>query len=201
MKRLLFLIGFATVATAQTPALKPGLYAIFETSQGTITAELSEKATPATVKNFVELVQGTKPWLDPKTKSMVTRPYYQNLTFHRVLPEIMIQSGSITGRSADNCGVKVPDEFMPGLQFDRAGKLAMANTGEPNSGGCQFFFTDEVMSQWNGKYTVFGQVVAGQDVVHAINRLPSRNETPDKPATLIGVTIQRVEKPVKNKSK
>ena len=80
---------------------------------------------------------------------------------------------------------------MPGLQ----------TVGEPNSGGCQFFFTDEVMSQWNGKYTVFGQVVAGQDVVHAINRLPSRNETPDKPATLIGVTIQRVEKPVKNKSK
>lgn len=189
----------ASAVSAQVPELKPGLYAIFDTSMGQITAQLYEKEAPKTVTSFVGLAQGTKPWLDPKTKTMVTRPFYENLKFHRVLPEIMIQSGSISGRSTDNCGVKVPDELMPGLTFERAGMLAMANTGQPNSGACQFFFTDELMKQWNGKYTIFGRVVSGQDVIHAINRLPSRNETPDKPAILKTVSIQRVEKPAKNK--
>lgn len=201
MKRSFLFFGFAVVAAAQTPAMKPGLYAVFDTSLGGFTAQLFEKETPVTVRSFVALAQGNKPWLDPKTKTMVSRPFYQNLTFHRVLPEVMIQSGSISGQSADNCGVRIPDEFMPGLQFDRAGKLAVANTGEPNSGGCQFFITEDVMREWNGKYTIFGQVVAGQDVVHAINHLPSRAERPDKPAILNGVTIMRVEKPAKGKTK
>lgn len=193
------LLLLAPVLTAQTPALKPGLYAVFDTSMGEITAQLYEKEAPKTVASFVGLVQGTKPWLDPKTKTMVTRPFYENLKFHRVLPEIMIQTGSISGQSADNCGVKVPDEFLPGLTFERTGILAVANTGQPNSGACQIFFTDELMKEWNGKYAIFGRVLAGQDVIHAINRLPSRNETPDKPAILKSVTIQRVEKPEKKK--
>ncbi len=136
----------------------------FDTSLGSITAELYEKYTPIAVSNFVGLAQGTKAWRDPKTGNMVKRPMYENITFHRVLRDVMIQSGDPTGTSAHNCGFRIKDEFLPGLTFDRAGKLAVANTGEPDSGGCQFFITTEIMREWNEKYTIFGQVVAGQDV-------------------------------------
>src|SRR5579862_8057824 len=85
------------------PKMKPGLYAIFNTSEGNFQALLYEKDVPKTVQNFVELAQGTKPWLDPKTRTMVRRPLYDNITFHRVTPEIMIQSGDPTGLGTHNC--------------------------------------------------------------------------------------------------
>ena len=72
------------------------------------------------------------------------RPLYQNITFHRVVPHDMIQAGDPTGLGTHNCGFTIRDEFLPGLRFDRAGRLAMANTGNPDSGGCQFFITSNV---------------------------------------------------------
>jgi peptidyl-prolyl cis-trans isomerase A (cyclophilin A) len=187
-------LALAGICLAQTPPLKPGLYAVFNTSEGTITAELYEKYTPIAVRNFVALAQGTKAWRDAKTGNMVKRPMYENITFHRVISHVMIQSGDPTGTSSHNCGIRIPDEFLPGLMFDRVGRLAVANSGQTDSGGCQFFFTTEVMREWNGHYTIFGQVVAGMDVVVAINRLPFHGEKPDKPAILRGVTIERIGK-------
>ena len=139
---------------------------------GTFTARLYEKDTPITVENFVALAQGTKATRDPKTKELVNRPLYENITFHRVLPGVMIQSGDPTGTGSHPCGVKLPDEILLGLRFDGAGKLAMANTGAPNSGGCQFFITTQAMRDWNDKYTIFGVVVEGMDAVSKINRVP-----------------------------
>jgi len=191
---------FAATALAQKPAiLKPGLYAIFNTSEGQITAVLYEKYTPVTVTSFVALAQGTKAWRDPKTGTMVRRPLYENMTFHRVLPGEAIQSGDPTGTSAHNCGVTIRDEFLPGLRFGGPGRLAMANTGNPDSGGCQFFITDEAMPQWDGKYTIFGEVVAGLDVVAKISHAPVHGDKPVNPVKLISVTIQRVEAPGKHK--
>jgi peptidyl-prolyl cis-trans isomerase A (cyclophilin A) len=185
----------ATVFVQQAPiSLKPGLYATFNTSKGTFIAVLYEKDTPASVKNFVELAQGTKAWRDPQTKAMVKRPMYNNITFHRVLRGQMIQSGDPTGTSAHNCGVTVPDETRIGLQFDRAGRLAVANSGEPNSGGCQFFITDDLVHSWNQQYTIFGQVVSGMEVVNAISHAPLHGDKPIEPVKLISVTISRVEK-------
>ena len=195
MNRIAFLISFAALAVAQNPpALKPGLYAVLNTDAGTITAQLFEKDTPVTVANFVALAQGTKPWRDPKTGQMVRRPLYENITFHRVIPGEAIQSGDPTGTSAHNCGVTIRDEFLPGLLFSGPGRLAMANTGAADSGGCQFFITDQPMPRWNGKYTIFGQVVAGMDVVSKINHAPVHDEKPVNPVRLINVTIQRVAK-------
>jgi peptidyl-prolyl cis-trans isomerase A (cyclophilin A) len=174
------------------PKLKPGLYVILNTSEGEIQALLYEKEVPITVKNFVGLAQGTKPWLDPETKQMVRRPLYQNMTFHRVIPEVMIQTGDPTGKGNHNCGIRIQDEFLPGLQFSASGRLAMANTGQENSGGCQFFITDGPMTQWNGHYTVFGQVVSGQNVVTKINRLPIKGEKSLHPAMLNSVSIVRL---------
>jgi len=195
MNRVALLISFATLALGQnSPALKPGLYAVFNTDAGTFTAQLFEKDTPATVANFVALAQGTKPWRDPKTGQMVRRPLYENITFHRVIPDEAIQSGDPTGTSAHNCGVTIRDEFLPGLLFSGPGRLAMANTGAADSGGCQFFITDQPMPRWNGKYTVFGQVVAGMEVVSKIAHAPVHGEKPVEPVKLISVTIERISK-------
>jgi peptidyl-prolyl cis-trans isomerase A (cyclophilin A) len=176
-----------------SPALKPGLYAIFNTSEGAITARLYEKYTPRTVANFVALAEGTKPWRDPKTGAMVRRPLYENITFHRVLPGDAIQSGDPTGTSAHNCGVTVSDEFLPGLRFSAPGRLALANNGNPDSGGCQFFITVQSMPRWDGKYTIFGEVVAGMDVVSKIGRGPVHGDKPVDPVKLINVSIQRID--------
>lgn len=174
------------------PALKPGLYATFNTSEGAITARLYEKYTPGTVANFVALAQGTKPWRDPKTGAMVGRPLYDNITFHRVVPEEAIQSGDPTATGAHDCGVAIRDEFLPGLRFSGPGRLALANNGNPDSGGCQFFITAQQMPRWDGKYTIFGEVVAGLDVVSKISRMPVHGDKPVDPVKLIHVSIQRI---------
>jgi len=131
---------------------------------------------------------------------MVKQPLYDNITFHRVVPGEMIQSGDPPGTGAHNCGFTIRDEFLPGLRFDGAGKLAMANTGEPDSGGCQFFITSNAVREWSGKYTIFGMVVEGLDVVAKINHGKLHGDRPVDPVKLIGVTIQRVgPEPVKKR--
>lgn len=191
MKVLPALILSASVAVSQAPADKPGLYAIFNTSGGVITARLYEKDVPAAVRNFVGLAQGTKAWRDPRTKALVKRPLYQNIPFFRVLRDEAIQAGDPTGTNTHECGVRIPDEFRPGLRFDRAGKLAVANTGQPDSGGCQFFITAGPAPQWNDQYTIFGDVVSGLDVVEKIAHAPTHGDKPVNPVNLIGVTIER----------
>jgi cyclophilin family peptidyl-prolyl cis-trans isomerase len=197
MNGLTFLMAVAALPmTLESPALAqqelpPGLYAVFNTSAGMFTAKLYEKDTPIAVQTFVGLAMGTKPWADPVTHKLVKRPLYDNITFHRIIAGTMIQSGDPTGKGTHNCGFTIRDELLPGLRFDRAGKLAMANTGAPDSGGCQFFITTGPMSQWNGKYTIFGYVVSGQDVVEKISRAPARDEKPLEPVKLLSVTINR----------
>lgn len=182
--------------------LPNGLYAILNTSMGNITAQLYEKDTPITVDNFVALAQGTKATRIPKTGAMARVPLYDNITFHRVVPDVMIQSGDPTGTGKHDCGFTIRDEFLPGLRFDRPGKLAMANTGAPDSGSCQFFITTNAMREWDGKYTIFGVVVEGLDVVSRINHAPVRGDRPVDPVKLISVSIERVgPEPVKKKKK
>jgi cyclophilin family peptidyl-prolyl cis-trans isomerase len=189
---VLLLTAICALAGKPPAPLPNGLYATFNTSLGTIVAMLYEKYTPESVENFVGLARGTKPWREPKTGKMVRRPMYDNLTFHRVLRGKMIQSGDPTGTSAHNCGITVHDEFLLGLQFDRPGRLAVANSGAPDSGACQFFITADLAPEWNQKYTIFGQVVRGQDVVEAISKAPVHGEKPVDPVKLISVTIERI---------
>ncbi len=189
------LILFAALANAQSgKPLKPGLYAVFDTSMGSFTTELYEKYTPNNVANFVGLATGTRAWYDPKMKAMVKRPLFNGITFHRVVREQMIQFGDPTGLGSHNCGFTLRDEYLPGLMFDRPGRLAVANTGKPDSGACQFFVTDEPIRQWNNNYTIIGQIVEGQDVVHKINSVRTDGEKPREPVILNRVFIRRVLK-------
>ncbi|HXK01057.1 MAG TPA: peptidylprolyl isomerase [Verrucomicrobiae bacterium] len=198
-KLALVLLAAGCVSAQQRPN---GLYAVFQTSMGNFVARLFEKDTPVTVENFVALAQGTRATRSPKSGQFVKVPLYDNITFHRVVRGEMIQSGDPTGTGMHNCGFTIRDEFLPGLRFDTGGRLAMANTGDPDTGGCQFFITVGPMPSWNGKYTIFGSVVEGQDVVSMINRAPAHGDKPVSPVKLITVTIERVgPEPVKKKKK
>lgn len=199
MKSALFLLAAGCLVAQQLPN---GLYAVFQTSTGNFTARLYEKDTPIAVQTFVGLAQGTIATRDPKTKAWRKVPLYDNITFHRVLPGVMIQSGDPTGTGTHNCGFTIRDEILPGLRFDRSGKLAMANTGAPDTGGCQFFITTNAMPEWNGKYTIFGVVVDGEDVVSKVDHAPVHGDKPVDPVKLISVTIERVgPEPVKRKKR
>jgi len=200
VKRSLLLFLAAGCICAQS---RPnGLYAVLHTSLGNITARLYEKDTPVAVRTFVALAQGRQGTLNPTTHKVVKVPFYDNITFHRVVRGEMIQAGDPTGTGRHNCGFTIRDEFLPGLRFDGSGKLAMANTGEPDSGGCQFFITVGPMSSWNGKYTIFGVVVEGLDVVATINRGRVKGDKPVDPVKLITVTVERVgPAPGRNKTK
>jgi peptidyl-prolyl cis-trans isomerase A (cyclophilin A) len=192
----LFALGLAAlvltayIPSGQAAAREPGLYATMTTSLGTIVLKLYEQESPITVKNFVDLALGRKAWLDPKTGQMVTRPLYNGLTFHRVIPGFMIQGGDPLGNGTGGTRA-IKDEFHPSLKFNTSGRLAMANAG-PNTGSCQFFITETPTTHLNGLHTIFGQVVEGQNVVSKIARTPrDSNDMPRTPVVIQSITFQR----------
>ena len=178
------------------PAREDGLYATIQVSHGgqpmgAITFRLFELESPVTVRNFVDLALGRKAWTDPKTGARVRRPLYNGLTFHRVIPGFMIQGGDPLGTGMGGTDV-IKDEFHPTLKFDIPGRVAMANAG-PRTGSCQFFITEVPTPHLNGKHTIFGQVVEGQELVGKIARLPrDSRDKPTTPVVMTRVSIERV---------
>ena len=200
MKRLFVALMVVCCGFAQKPPkpLKNGLYANITTEFGDIRAILYEKDVPQAVAVFIRLAQGVQPFRDVDGQ-IVKRRFYDNTTFFRIVPDSAVQAGSPDGSNTYQCGIKIKDELLPGLRF-QPGSLAIANAG-PDTGGCQFFITIASMATWNMKYTIFGQVVEGLDVVNKIARVPTHDEHPLTPPKLIGVTIQRVGPPPAEKPK
>ncbi len=164
------------------PAVPTGPTAIFDTSMGRLTCKLFSKEAPKTVDNFVGLATGTKTWTDPVTQQKVTgKPFYDGTTFHRVIPQFMIQGGDRLGTGAGDAGYFFDDEFSPSLRFDVPGRLAMANAG-PNTNGSQFFITEVPVPELNGKHTIFGQCDAHSVVLAGAIARVERNAQ-DKPVT------------------
>jgi peptidyl-prolyl cis-trans isomerase A (cyclophilin A) len=176
-------------------ARTPGVYAVFETSMGTIVCELFEKQTPVTVANFVGLAQGTKEWMTPKGQ-FVKQPYYDGVVFHRVLKGTLIQAGDVTKAGNFTPIPPFQDEIVAGLTFDRAGMLAMANNGPgTNTNRTQFFITVKPSPYLNRKHTIFGRVVEGLEVATKISEVPLFGSRPRDEVVIKKVTIQRVDKP------
>lgn len=191
--RLAVCLAVVTAAFGQSAGAppSPGLYADFYTSMGMITVKLFEDKAPATVKNFVALARGTKPSAN-KAGKMVRKPMYNGLTFHRIIKGFMIQTGDVKGTGDSVCGVPtIPDEIDPELKFDQPGRLAMANIGKPNTAACQIFITVGPAPHLDGSFTIFGQVVSGQDVADRIADVPTgENDRPLEPVILKTVTIR-----------
>jgi peptidyl-prolyl cis-trans isomerase A (cyclophilin A) len=178
---------------AAAPAIKldqpPGLYAVFETTMGRIVCRLFPDQAPETVKNFVGLARGTKRWYDMKKQTWAVRRYFDGLTFHRVIPDFMIQGGDQLGNGTGGVGYNFKDEFSPDLKFDTPGKLAMANSG-PNTNGAQFFITVAPTEWLNNHHTIFGEVVEGQGIANAIAQTPrDSNDKPNTPVVMTRVDI------------
>src|SRR4030042_1887659 len=146
--------------------------ATIQTDKGNIVLELFAQDTPITTNNFVFLA---------------CKGYYDGVTFHRVIPGFVAQGGDPTGTGSGGPGYTLPDEVSPDVPFER-GTVAMANTGAPNSGGSQFFITynDQYQPALNGRYTIFGKVVEGMEVVDSLTpRDPENIATPPPPGDTI----------------
>ncbi len=179
----------STTADIVVPPSPNGPQVVFDTTMGRMVCQFFAKEAPVTVANFIGLATGTKDFVDPLTQQkMHGVRFYDGTTFHRVIANFMIQGGDRAGNGMGDGGFYIPDEFAPGLRFDREGRLAMANAG-PGTGGTQFFITEAPVPELNGKHTIFGQCDAHSVlIVQSIARVEKDGR--DKPVT--PVTITRV---------
>lgn len=166
MKKLLFLFALITTQAFAQTQLSEGLYANFITKKGTITTQLYYKETPLTVANFVALAEGKHPQVKAEYKG---KPFYNGLKFHRVIANFMIQGGDPKGDGSGEPGYLFADEIVPTLKHDSPGILSMANRGAATNGS-QFFITHVATPHLDGRHTVFGKVIKGQEIVDAVEQ-------------------------------
>ncbi|MGW4424880.1 peptidylprolyl isomerase [Streptosporangium sp. NPDC004631] len=173
------------------------LIANLNTNRGSVKIQLFPDHAPKTVRNFVELAEGTREWVHPETGEKTTARLYDGTVFHRVIDNFMIQGGDPLGQGIGGPGYKFDDEIHPELYFNRPYLFAMANAGIQGgrgTNGSQFFITVVPTPHLNGKHTIFGEVVEGQDVIDAIAKTDTdARDRPTDPVVLESVTIERVQ--------
>jgi peptidyl-prolyl cis-trans isomerase A (cyclophilin A) len=173
----------------------PETYATLKTNHGDIVIHLFPNHAPKTVANFVGLATGTKEYADPQTREKRTGSFYDGLTFHRVIPDFMIQGGCPLGTGTGDPGYRFDDEIHPELVFDKPYLLAMANAGTQGgrgTNGSQFFITLAPTGWLNRKHTIFGEVEDDDSrrVVDAIGKLPTGSmDRPVEPVVIESVTV------------
>jgi peptidyl-prolyl cis-trans isomerase A (cyclophilin A) len=165
-------------------------FATLHTTAGPIRLELFDNHAPKTVRNFIELAEGTRDYVDPRTREAGSGPYFNGVIFHRVIDGFMLQTGDPTGTGRGGPGYQFGDEIHPDLQFNRPYLLGMANAG-PGTNGSQFFITVAATSWLNGKHTIFGEVTDpdSKKIVDAIGA--TATGPGDRP--LEDIVIERVD--------
>lgn len=186
-------LAHATLGTPERPV------AVIQTTKGVFRCVLFKEEAPLTVENFIGLATGAKDWKDPITGFKKHHmPLYTATIFHRVIPEFMIQGGDPAGTGEGDPGYSFKDEFSPDLQFDRPGRLAMANSG-PNTNGSQFFITEVPTPHLDEKHTIFGQC-DNVDLVKEIARMPRNGQDrPDDPVSIVKISFEGVKPPAPDK--
>lgn len=175
---------------------------IMRTSEGDITINLFDDKAPNTVANFLGLATGEKEWADPYTDQPSHEPFYNGLTFHRIIKDFMIQGGCPLGTGTGGPGYEFDDEIDPGLQFDKPYLLAMANAGLRRgmdgkihgTNGSQFFITTVPTPWLNGHHTIFGEVAddASKKVVDKLEALDTdSSDRPTEPAGILSIEVKR----------
>ncbi|ELY84737.1 peptidylprolyl isomerase [Natrinema altunense] len=164
--------------------------ATLHTNKGDIDVELYDERAPRTVDNFVGLATGGKTWTDPETGEEVEgEPLYDDVAFHRVIEDFMIQGGDPTETGRGGPGYEFDDEFHDDLRHDDEGILSMANSG-PDTNGSQFFITLDPQPHLDGRHSVFGKVTDGMDVVHEIGSVDTdANDQPKTDVVLESVSV------------
>lgn len=166
--------------------LGDGLFADIETTKGHIVVKLNYKEVPTTVANFVTLAEGKNNFVKVEYKG---KPFYNGTIFHRVIDGFMIQGGDPTGTGMGDPGYRFEDEFVPSLRHNKKGILSMANSG-PNSNGSQFFITQVPTPHLDGRHTVFGETVKGEEVIDAIAKAPRNGQDrPNEDIKIKNITI------------
>jgi peptidyl-prolyl cis-trans isomerase A (cyclophilin A) len=178
---------------AQAQNRQPGLYWTFETDMGNISCKLYENEAPVTVRTMVGLAIGKVSYQDPTTGATAKKRFFDGLTFHRVIPEFMIQGGDPTGTGSGRPGgpgFPYKNENVPSLTFNGPGRLAMANAGR-DTNASQFFITEVAYPSLNNNYTIWGQC-ENLNVVRAIARVARTGDRPNTPVHMKRVVIERV---------
>jgi cyclophilin/fkbp-type peptidyl-prolyl cis-trans isomerase len=166
--------------------LGDGLFADIETTKGHIVIKLNYKEVPTTVANFVTLAEGKNNFVKVEYKG---KPFYNGTIFHRVIDGFMIQGGDPTGTGMGDPGYRFEDEFVPSLKHSKKGILSMANSG-PNTNGSQFFITQVPTPHLDGRHTVFGETVKGEEVIDAIAKAPRNGQDrPNEDIKIKNITI------------
>ena len=168
-------------------------YATLHTNQGDIRIELFPNHAPKTVRNFVGLADGSQQWTDPKTGQKRSDSLYAGTVFHRVISGFMIQGGDPLGTGTGGPGYQYAGEFSPNVKHDRPYLLSMANAG-PNTDGSQFFITFKATPWLDGKHTIFGEVVEGQDTVKKLEAAGSPQGKPTEELKIVKATIEEKAK-------
>jgi len=157
------------------------IYALFDTTEGQFKARLFADKTPKTVDNFTSLADGTK----------TGKPFYDDTVFHRVIPDFMIQGGDPEGTGRGGPGYKFADEFHDSLRHSKPGLLSMANAG-PNTNGSQFFITVAATPWLDKKHSIFGEIIAGYEVVKKISEAPRNSQ--DRPLKEVKIRSLKIER-------
>ena len=166
--------------------LGDGLFADIKTTKGHIVVKLNYKEVPTTVANFVTLAEGKNNFVKVEYKG---KPFYNGTIFHRVIDGFMIQGGDPTGTGMGDPGYRFEDEFVPSLKHSKKGILSMANSG-PNTNGSQFFITQVPTPHLDGRHTVFGETVKGEEVIDAIAKAPRNGQDrPNEDIKIKNITI------------
>jgi peptidyl-prolyl cis-trans isomerase A (cyclophilin A) len=191
------LASVCAFASPRTPAgdkRKPGLYVTFQTDKGNIECKLYETEAPITVRTMVGLAIGKMAWTHPETRQVMKTRFFDGLTFHRVIPGIMIQGGDPLGNGSghpEGPGFPFKNEIDPALKYDVPGRLGMASGGVDQNDS-HFFITEAAYPSFNGKYTIWGQC-GNVDVVKAIARVPRDPvDQPTTPVHIQHVIVERV---------